>query len=143
MADAHHNQQRPRPQAGSREAAPPFWEWVAAAAGLLLVLASIGVLAYYAWTGKSDLPQPMVQVVTMERQPAGWLVAVKVLNRGEATAAALRLTGRLRQGSEVVEESKLELQYLPGGSSRKGGLFFSRDPRLHSLEWAFESYEEP
>lgn len=143
MADTHHDQQRAPPQAGSPEAAPPFWEWVAAGVGLLLVLASIGVLAYYAWTGQSDLPQPQVQVVAIEQQPAGWLVAVRVHNRATATAAALRLTGRLRQGSEVVEESRLELQYLPGGSSREGGFFFSRDPRLHSLEWSFESYEQP
>lgn len=143
MADTHHEQQRARPLIGSREAAPPFWKWVAAAAGLLLVAASIGVLAYYAWTGGSDRPQPEVQVVAVEPQPAGWLVAVRVHNRAQATAAALRLTGRLRQGSEVLEERELELQYLPGGSSREGGLFFSRDPRLHRLEWAFQSYERP
>lgn len=143
MADTQHEQQRARPQAGSPEAAPPFWEWVAAGVGLLLVLASIGVLAYYAWTGQSDLPQPQVQVVAIEQQPAGWLVAVRVHNRAQATASALRLTGRLRQGPEVLEERELELQYLPGGSSREGGLFFSRDPRLHRLEWAFESYERP
>lgn len=143
MADTHHEQQRARPKAGSPEAAPPFWEWVAAGAGLLLVLASIGVLAYYAWTGQSDLPQPEVQVVAIEQQPAGWLVAVRIHNRAQATAAALRLSGRLRQGPEVVEERALELQYLPAGSSREGGLFFSRDPRLHSIEWAFESYERP
>ena len=137
-------QQRTRPPADSREAAPPFWEWVAAGVGLLLVLASVGVLGYYAWAGESgDGPSPVVQVVAIEQQPAGWLVAVRVHNRALATAAALRLTGSLRQGSEVLEERKLELQYLPGGSSREGGLFFSRDPRLHSLEWAFESYEQP
>lgn len=143
MADTHHDQQRAPPRAGSAEAAPPFWEWVAAAAGLLLVVASIGVLAYYAWTGKSEVPQPVVQVVSIEQQPAGWLVDLKVLNRAQATAAALRLTGRLRQGSEVLEESQLELKYLPGGSSREAAVFFSRDPRLHRLEWTFESYEEP
>lgn len=143
MADIRHQDQHARPQAGSREAAPPFWEWVVAAAGLLLVLASIGVLAYHAWTGGSDRPQPQVQVVAIEQQPAGWLVAIRVRNRTQATAAALRLTGRLRQGADVVEESELELQYLPGGSSRDGGLFFSRDPRLHRLEWAFQSYEQP
>lgn len=143
MADTHHQQQRARPQAGSPEAAPPSWEWVAAGVGLLLVAAGIGVLAYYAWTGKSDRPQPQVQVVAIERQPAGWLVAIRIHNRAQATAAALRLTGQLRQGPDVVEERELELQYLPGGSSREGGLFFSRDPRLHRLEWAFESYEQP
>lgn len=143
MADRQHEQQRPRPQAGSREAAPPFWKWVVAAAGLLLVLASVGVLAYYAWTGEADHPRPSVQVLSIEQQPAGWHVAVRVRNGAQATAAALRLTGRLRQGPEVLEERKLELQYLPGGSSREGGLFFSRDPRLHRLEWAFESYEKP
>lgn len=143
MADQQHEQQRPRPQAGSREAAPPFWEWVVAAAGLLLVLASVGVLAYYAWTGEADHPRPSVQVLAIEQQPAGWHVAVRVHNGAQATAAALRLTGQLRQGAEVIEQRELELQYLPGGSSREGGLFFSRDPRLHGLEWAFESYERP
>ena len=143
MADRQHEQQRARPPAGSREAAPPFWEWVVAAAGLLLVLASVGVLAYYAWTGEADHPRPSVQVLSIEQQPAGWHVAVRVHNGAQATAAALRLTGQLRQGADVVEERELELQHLPGGSSREGGLFFSRDPRLHRLEWAFESYEEP
>lgn len=143
MADTHHQQQRDGPQTGSRAAAPPFWEWVVAAAGLLLVVASIGVLAHSAWTGGSDLPQPEVQVVAIEQQPAGWHVAIRVRNRTQATAAALRLTGRLRQGAEVLEESELELKHLPGGSSREGGLFFSRDPRLHRIEWSFESYEQP
>lgn len=143
MADTQHEQQRARPQAGSPEAAPPFWEWVAAGVGLLLVLASIGVLGYYAWTEDARGPQPVAQVVAIEQQPAGWLVSVRVHNRSQAPAAALRLTGQLRQGAEILEERELELQYLPGGSSREGGLFFSRDPRQHRLEWAFGSYERP
>lgn len=143
MADKAQDHQQQPPQAGSRDTAPPFWEWVAAAAGLLLVLASVGVLAYYAWTGEADHPQPSVQVLSIEQQPAGWLVAIRVHNGAQATAATLRLTGQLRQGPDVVEEHELELQYLPGGSTREGGVFFSRDPRRHRLEWAFESYEQP
>ncbi len=141
MAEKQSQQQGP--PAESDDAAPPFWEWVAAAAGLLLVLASVGVLAYYAWTGEADQPRPSVQVLAVDRQPAGWHVAVRVHNGSQATAAALRLTGQLRQGPELVEEREVELQYLPGGSSREGGLFFSRDPRQYRLDWAFQSYEQP
>lgn len=84
-----------------------------------------------------------MQVLAVDRQPAGWHVAVRVHNGSQATAAALRLTGQLRQGPELVEEREVELQYLPGGSSREGGLFFSRDPRQYRLDWAFRSYEQP
>lgn len=126
-----------------REPPPSAWEWLAAGIGLLLLLASIGYLLRDAFTGQEEPPVPVVQLVDTRQQEGRYLVQVKVVNRGRATAAALRVEGELRRGSEVVERSELEFEHVPGQSSREGGLFFLQDPRALQLVLTARSYQKP
>ena len=126
-----------------REPPPSVWEWLAAAVGLVLLLASIGYLLHDAWTGDEGPPVPVVRLVDLQPQDGRYLVRVKVFNQGRATAAALRVEGELRRGAEVVERSELEFQHLPGRSSREGGLFFRQDPRTLQLVLTARSYQNP
>lgn len=125
------------------EPPPSFWEWVAAGIGLVLLLASLGFLLHDAWTGNGQPPAPVVSVVGIEPQEGRFLVRLRVSNRSHETAAALRVEGELRRGGEVVERSDLELEHLPGQSSREGGLFFREDPRALQLVLSARSYRHP
>jgi uncharacterized protein (TIGR02588 family) len=134
---------KPAPQE-STASGPPFWEWVVAAVGLALMLASLGYLVVHAVMDQAGSPVPMVTVTGIERQEGGaYLVSIRVQNQGRATAAGLKISGSLKRGAEVVEESETEVQYLAGGSSRAGGLFFTHDPRQFRLEVAAKGYELP
>lgn len=146
---AHVSQTREQGQQGegsrghSRETAPSIWEWLVAALGLLLLLATLGYLGWHALSEPARAPEPVAQVLKVERQAQGFLVRVRVSNRGGETASSLRLSGVLKRGDEVVEESEVDFQYLPGGSSREGGLIFTHDPAQFALELTPKGYEKP
>lgn len=126
-----------------QEEPPSAWEWFAAAIGLLLLVGSIGYLAYDAVAGNGDVPAPTVRVTGIEAQGPHFLVRLQVVNAGRATAADLRVEGELRRGTEVVERSETEFAYLPGRSARAAGLFFRHDPRTLELVLTARSYQQP
>ena len=136
-AEGDSGQGRPAAGANSR------WEWVAAAVGLVLVLACIGALAWLQLAGGHESVEPVVRVIAIERQGERHLVKLRVTNTGMGAAAALRVTGRLLRGDEVLEEAQTEFQYLPGRSSREAGLFFVQDPRQFELRLSADSYQKP
>lgn len=125
-----------------REPPPPFWEWVVAALGAVLVLASVAYLLLQAREEASP-PLPRVQVVDVVPQGGQFLVRLRIRNAGRQTAAALRLEGELRRGDVVLERSEADLDYLPGESSREAGLFFEHDPRQGQLAIRPRSYRTP
>ncbi|QJW84981.1 hypothetical protein HK414_19740 [Ramlibacter terrae] len=132
-----------RQPAPGDEGPPPFWQWAVAAPGLVLVLACLGYLVVQALAGTPTPPDPVVEVVSVRQQGARYRVAIRVHNRGKATAEALKIVGELKQGATAVERSETEFQFLPGESSREGGLFFSRDPRPLQLDLRPESFQAP
>jgi uncharacterized protein (TIGR02588 family) len=110
--------------------------------GLVLLLATLGYLLYDG-NGGSQPPAPVLRVVGIEAQQGRFLVRVQAVNESRATAAALRVDGTVSRGGEVLERSELEFDYLPGRSTREGGMFFTRDPRSLQLELAARSYRAP
>ena len=143
MADqrAHPN------QAGNElpEAEPSIsvWEWVSAAVGLVVVLATLGTLLWVAAPQERGAVEPVLQATAIERQGDRFRVQLRAYNAGPAPAAALRVTAQLRSGGQVLEEADVELQYLPGHSSRKASVFFHRDPRQAELVLLPKGYEHP
>lgn len=127
----------------SGEEPPPFWEWVSAGIGLLLLAASIGYMLYDARTGEGTPPLPVVEVTGVEPQGQRFIVRFQVRNEGRATAAALRVAGELRRGDTLVENSEVEFDYLPGLSSRGAAMLFERDPRTLQLVLSPRSWREP
>jgi uncharacterized protein (TIGR02588 family) len=125
------------------DAAPPLSEWLVAALGLVLLCASVAYLGWQAFTSQAAVPEPTVRVLAVEPQNGQYLVRVRVTNQSRATAAALRVEGVLRQGGQAIETSGTEFQYLPGGSSVQGGIYFTRDPRQFELVVAAKGFEEP
>lgn len=127
----------------AREALPPFWEWVVAGIGLLLLLATLGYLTWHALSSSATQPQPVIEVLGVEQQQQHFLVRIRVHNQGRTTAQALRIVGELKRQDQVVETSDLEFAYLPAESSREAGLLFRHDPRTLQLELQPRSYQKP
>lgn len=125
------------------EAPPSPWEWLAAAIGLVLLVASVGYLVYDALAGDGQPPAPAVRASSIEQHGERFLVRVQVANESRATAADLRVEGELRRGAEVVERSETQFAFLPGRSVREGGLFFRHDPRTVELVLSARSYQKP
>lgn len=126
------------------EEPPPFWEWVVAGIGALLLAGALAFLAQHALSGGgAEPPRPVIVVQDIVAQPGGWVVLLRVHNQARKTAADLRVSGVLTRAGMELERSETEFQYVPGHSSRDGGLFFRRDPREYRLDLRAESYQDP
>lgn len=120
-----------------------IWEWMAAAVGLILVVATISYLAYSALTREAKVPAVLVEFLGVERTPGGYVVRFRAHNRSNATAAGLQVKGDLTRDGTVMERSEATLDYLPPFSERLGGLIFQEDPRQGELRIMPGGYTEP
>lgn len=130
-------------QERQREDNTPILEWVVAGVGLVLVVSAIGFLLYQAAAGKLSSPDVTVQVESIVTLRSGYLVKIKIINHGDATAEGLVVEGELKKGEEQIEVSHTEIDYAPAHSEKQGGLFFSQDPRQFELRVRALGYEEP
>lgn len=121
----------------------PFWEWVIAAVGLILVAGAIGFTFYRAVTEKNTAPTLQVTYDAPVPNGDGYLVKFHIKNSGNQTAAAVAVEGELKNGNESVETSTATLTYAPANSERHGGLYFSKNPQLYALQVRVAGYEEP
>lgn len=106
--------------------APPLLEWIASAVGLLLTLGVIVMIARDAFNGSGDMA-PDIEVVVRGQQQLGnrWVVRFEASNRSPVTAAQVTIEGALPGG----ETSTATIDYIPGRSTRGGGLIFSSEPQ--------------
>ncbi len=104
---------------------PPLLEWIASAIGLLLTLGVIAVIARDAFNDIAGAPD--IELVIRDQQRIGgrWLVRFDAHNRAPATAAQVVVEGALPGG----ETSTATIDYIPGRSTRAGGLIFTTEPR--------------
>lgn len=145
----HGNGQSEQPAPGTRESgqqpAEPWWQWLIAGLGALLV---IGTAGYLAWRGVSAPEHPPAVTLSVQRIEAsgsGYVVIVEARNRGGETAAGLTVRGELRRDGQLLGESEFTLDYLPANATRRGGLFFTQDPRIDGIELRLEpsGYSQP
>ena len=121
----------------------PWAEWTAAALGFLLLVGTLGFLGYKELTETSSPPDVTVHVETIQPARNGYLVTIRAVNHGGQTAAGLMVSGTLRDGARAVETSHTRFQYVPAESERKGGLYFSQDPKTFEFSLRAEGYERP
>lgn len=127
-----------------KQIATPFWEWVIAAAGFILVVGTIGFTLYRAAT--EEKTPPKLEVIYDQAVPngGGYLVKFRVVNSGNQTAAAVAVEGESRNEDGSTETSTATLTYAPANSERRGGLYFSKNPQPPSaLKIRITGYEEP
>ena len=121
----------------------PVAEWIAASIGLVLMLGALWVLLSHGLSGNDGPPDVTLRVVAVQRTTGGWLVRFEARNGGDETASELGVRGELVAGDSAVETAETTLDYLPGGSTRTGGLFFARDPASARLRLTATGYRDP
>ena len=122
---------------------PPRSEWVVALCGLVILLGVLGVLVYEILNGGETPPNVTPKVLSISRSNGGYLVQVAVANGSGETTAGLTLEGTLVRRGQGVETSEATLAYVPGGSVRRAGLFFTENPSEYQLELRTFGYQEP
>lgn len=119
-------------------AAAPLLEWIASALGLVLTLGVMAVIARDAFgSGDQLAPDIAVAATGVRRSGAGFLVEFEARNLSPITAAQVTIEGKLPGG----ETSMATIDYVPGRSSRRGGLYFGEDPRGAQLRAL--GYQDP
>jgi uncharacterized protein (TIGR02588 family) len=111
-------------------AGKPALEWAVAALGAVLTLGTLGVIAADI-PGSGDDPAPRLSVAAGPAQPdgqGGYLLRFTVTNAAPATAAQVTIEGTIGEAGRVLETSRVVLDYVPRGSSARGGLWFRQDP---------------
>lgn len=139
MTQAHETDQKAQPESGT-----PLLEQVAAAIGLLLTLALLGFIGWQAWSG-NDAGAPVVEVRagSITRAGPGYVLEFTAENLSQTTAAAVQVQGELREGEQTIAISQVTLDFVPGGSTRRGGLFFEQEPNAYHLELRALGYAQP
>ncbi len=126
-----------------KQSGNPALEWIAAAIGLVMTLALLG---YVGWQAASDSeePPPQIVVATGATTPfrGGWVVEVEARNLSSSTASSVEVEGTLRAGGAETK-AKTTFGYVPGHSTRRGGLFLPEDPNAGSLEVRASGYADP
>jgi uncharacterized protein (TIGR02588 family) len=125
-------------------AIPPA-EWAVAAVGLVLVIAVVSILSWENLRGRGKPPDIRLSIDQIQTSSSGgFLVQVEVENAGEETASGLKVRGMLdNEQASVQESAEAELDFLPGASKRKVGLYFRSDPRQGHLTLFASGYQEP
>jgi len=127
-----------------QDSGTPILEWISAAIGLVLTLAMFGFIGWQAWTSTGEeLPAIEVRVQRIVPAAGGWVVEIAAVNLSPATAAAVQIEGELKDGERVLATSQATLDYVPGNSEKRGGLFFREDPQAHGLEVRALGYARP
>jgi len=122
----------------------PLLEWIASGLGLVLLLVLIGVIGREALTGETDaLPAIEIRATSVAKAGSGYVVGIEAVNLSGGTAASVEVEGVLSDGAAAVETSSVTLDYVPGHSTRSGGLFFREDPRRHTLQLRALGFQTP
>lgn len=130
-------------QSKDEQTSPPAWEWILAAVGVILVGAAIGSALYRGLTQENTPPQIEVAVAGIKSAAEGFVVEFEVRNTGTQTAAALGIEAQLLASGEPVETSTATLAYSPSNSIRRGGIYFTKDPKAFELKIRALGYESP
>ncbi|MCA1618959.1 MAG: hypothetical protein LC795_06530 [Acidobacteria bacterium] len=119
-------------------------EWVVFGVGLLLVVSTLAYLVYDGATSAGTPPEVEVTLGDPVEGGAGFLVPVRVVNRGGQTAEGVTVEVVLEAGgAPEPERGEFTLAFLPRGGTREGWVAFRTDPRAGRLTARALGYEKP
>ncbi|HEY0833379.1 MAG TPA: hypothetical protein VGE72_05660 [Azospirillum sp.] len=128
---------------GTGAASVSWLAWITSGIGALLFLGAVGILGYEGLFRNGGNPVFVLSVEKVTHDGQRWHAGIRAENTGGATGAGVRVVGQLMSGSAVVETAEAEFDYVPAGSTRRGGLYFDRDPAAHELRLRVQGYSEP
>lgn len=126
----------PRPQV-------PWLEWVASGIGLMMVIGIFSAIGWQAFDSAGTPPAITVEVETVAPVEGGYRVLFRARNSTGEAAAQVEIEGRVTTAGAGDETSRAVLDYIPGHSTRRGGLFFTHDPQTGKLAVRATGFAEP
>lgn len=130
--------------ANTKATRTPALEWIAAAIGLILLVAVFAIIGREAMMAEEARPPAVtVQVTRIVASNNGFIVEFEAINRTNETAAAVAIEGTLGPAGDPVETSAATLDYVAGHATATGGLYFREDPRRHPLALRALGYQSP
>ncbi len=132
---------KPSPMAVSRRT--PLLEWVAAGVGLILILATLGVIGAEALRADKTPPRFSIRALEVTPTTGGFLMRIEVRNTGGSPAAGVVVEGQLDAAGAESETVETTFDLVADHSSREGGLYFERDPRQGQVTLRAKSYVDP
>jgi len=121
----------------------PWLERLASTIGLLLVLGLFGVIGWQAFNGATTPPVITVEIENVTSVQGGHRVLFRARNSADEAAAQVEIEGQLSTAGTDPEISRVVLDYIPGHSTRRGGLFFTRNPQSGALTVRATGFAEP
>jgi uncharacterized protein (TIGR02588 family) len=118
-------------------------ETVFAGLGAILAAGTLGIILWKGLAGSDGSPAVEARVTRVEAQGGGHLAEIEVFNGGDVAAAGLEVEGTLERDGETVETAATTFDYVPSQSRRRGGLYFTEDPKTGTLKVAPKSYVMP
>lgn len=118
-------------------------EWIVFAAGLAVVLGTVGLLVYDMARGESSPPELVVELGSPRRQAQGWAVPVTVRNEGGETAEGARVEVTLAVPGQPPERGEIDMAFVPADSRREGFVTFAGDPARGRLSGRVVGFERP
>ncbi len=132
----------PTEEQQSKEPVPPL-EWMAAVSGLVFLVSTVTFLISHAVAERKLTPRLTAAMGAVQKVPGGFHASVEVRNESDATVASLQLEGELVVQGKPPERSEATFDFVPGRSTRSGGLFFNDDPRTGELRLRPLGYQDP
>lgn len=124
-------------------AGKPVLEWAASILGLMILVCLAAILAWDGLQRTEALPAVAIDKGRIIESRHGYTVEFVARNLTGVTASDVQVEGVLRRDGQIVEAAQSRMDYVPGSSVRRGGLFFTRDPREYDLALRALGYSEP
>lgn len=121
----------------------PLLEWISAAVGLVLFLATVGIVGWEVVAGDDTPPRFAVEAGEVAAVPGGYRLLVRVRNEGGAPAAGVVLDGALTPAGGARQSAQATFDLIADGSVREGALFFTADPRQARVDLHVSAYVDP
>lgn len=121
---------------------PPLAERIIGAVSAAVILGLMLFLGARALANNGTPPDIVVELRGVTQVGAGWLVEVEATNLGSAAATDLEIEGEM-PAPGGSERRSVVLEYVPPRSSRRGGLYFTGDPRTRPLTLRALGYRSP
>ena len=121
---------------------PPLAERIIGTVSAAVILGLMVFLGARALANNGTPPDIVVELRGVTQVGAGWLVEVEATNLGSAAATDLEIEGEM-PAPGGRERRSVVLEYVPPRSSRRGGLYFTGDPRTRPLTLRALGYRSP
>lgn len=123
---------------------PPPLAMIAGAIGFVLTLGLIGFIGWEAFhRAQARVPAVEVQAGEVHRTERGYVLEFDARNTTSHTAAAVQVEATLTAAGAKPVVSSVTLDYIPGHSTRKGGIFLPIDPSSGDLKLRALGYAKP